>query len=316
MIIYILPINVIVILNRTPMNLKQMEVFIAVAESGSFSRGAEAAFITQSTVSQHISALEREFEIRLLDRTGKGALLTEGGKLFLEHARRILAEVRGAEAAMQRFRGVEGAELNVGGSNIPGDYMITPAIILLLKRFNSLTVTILQGDSHDILARLGREEVELGVVGGCFPDDRFHFSPLGEDEIRLFVSRAHPWAPRASVSLEELAEEPFIMREPGSGTGKAVTEALMKAGIDPLALKTRACLGSNEAVKQAVISGMGVSFVSGISVRDEVERGELAQVEVDGLQISRRFYLASRAGRELSPAARAFADVMQQIYKV
>jgi DNA-binding transcriptional LysR family regulator len=292
------------------MNLKQLEIFLAVAETGSFSRGAEATFITQSTVSQHISSLESDFGIRLLDRTGKGALLTEGGKVLFHHAQQVIADVQAINQAIQRFKGIEDTDLKIGGSNIPANYMIPELLPILLERFPKLRLTLIQGDSRDILEKLGREEIELGVVGSMFDDDEFDFAPLGRDEISLVVNRRHPWNSKNSVELAELINEPLVLREPGSGTDKTVTEALVKAGVSPQELKVTAYLGSNESVKQAVINGLGVSFVSEISVRKELERQELAVVKVKGLKISRHFYLASRAGRELSPAARAFAKVI------
>ena len=292
------------------MNLKQLEIFLAVAETGSFSRGAEATFITQSTVSQHISSLESDFGVRLLDRTGKGALLTEGGKVLFHHARQVITDIQAINQAMRRFKGVEDTDLRIGGSNIPANYMIPELLPVLIERFPKLRLTLIQGDSRDILEKLGREEIELGVVGSRFDDDEFDFAPLGRDEISLVVNHAHPWNGRKSVELAELMNEPLVLREPGSGTGKTVIEALVKAGVSPQKLKVTAYLGSNESVKQAVINGLGVSFVSEISVRKELEREEMTAVKVKGLKITRHFYLASRAGRELSPAARAFAKVI------
>lgn len=296
------------------MNLKQLEVFLAVAESGSFSRGAETTFITQSTVSQHISALEKEFGVKLLDRTGKGALLTSGGKVLLLHARRIIADAREIELTMNRFKGLEDATLSVGGSNIPGSYMIPAVLPLVLERFPALKITLLQGDSREILERIAREEVELGIIGSRFEDKGFTFSPLGKDEIRLIANRQHKWRKKKAVTIEEILEEEFILREPGSGTGKTVREALAKVGVSQDRLKVRAWLGSNEAVKHAVAGGLGISFLSELSVRRELARGELAEVCVRGVNISRHFYLASRSGREFSPAAEAFESVMREVY--
>lgn len=296
------------------MNIKQLEVFLAVAETGSFSKGANATFITQSTVSQHISALEREFELPLFDRTGKGALLTEAGKLLALHAGRILADLRGAELALHRFKGAEEATLKVGGSNIPADYMIPAALPRLLQRFPGLTTTVCQGDSRGILDKLLREEVELCVVGSRFNLEGIDYAPLGQDVIRLVTNRDHPWGRRAAVTVDEIASEPLIFRESGSGTGKSVLEALEQAGMNPRTLQIKAVLGSNEAIKQAVMGGLGVSFVSELSVRQELARGELAAVAVQGLEIVRRFHLAARAGRALSPAAKAFVAVMEEMY--
>ncbi|MBT1076145.1 selenium metabolism-associated LysR family transcriptional regulator [Geobacter grbiciae] len=297
------------------MNLKQLEVFLAVAESGSFSRGAEATFITQSTVSQHIAALEHELGVKLLDRTGRGALLTEGGKLLLEHARKVVAGAREIEPAMRRFRGVEEAELRVGGSNIPGDHMIPEVLPLFLARHPGVRLTLLQGDSREILDKVAREEVEIGIIGSSFDDEGFAFTPLGRDEIRLIAGSAHPLAGRGPVGIDVLARQEFIMREPGSGTARTIAHALAGAGVAPATLAVRASLGSNEAVKHAVASGLGVSFLSEISVRKELGRGELVEVPVEGLKISRTFYLVQRDGRELSPAARAFADLMRDQYR-
>jgi LysR family transcriptional regulator, low CO2-responsive transcriptional regulator len=307
-------INVIVKFNGVMVNLKQLEVFIKVAESGSFSKGAEATFITQSTVSQHISALENEFGMKLLDRTGKGALLTEGGKLLLDRARRLVDYAREIPLALGRFKGVEEANLNIAGSSIPGEYMIPAALPLLISRFPGITIILLQGDSREVLVKLMAEEVEFGVVGGRFAEDSLEFKPFARDELVLIATAGHRWSGVSGISKEELLGEPFVLRELGSGTGKASAEALREAGIDPGSVRVAAHLGSNEAVKRAVIAGIGVSFVSAISVQWELQQGVLIQVPVADVCIKREFYLASRKGRELSPAAVAFGAVMMELY--
>lgn len=296
------------------MNIKQLEVFLAVAETGSFSKGANATFITQSTVSQHISALEREFDLQLFDRTGKGALLTEAGKLLSLHAGRILADMCVAELALKRFKGGEDVELKVGGSNIPADYMIPPVLPRLLQRLPGLTATVCQGDSRGILEKLLKEEVELGVVGSRFELEGVEYAPVGQDLIRLVTSNTHPWCRRENIALSEIASEPLIFRETGSGTGKSVLEALESAGIKTAELKIKAVLGSNEAIKQAVMGGVGISFVSELSVRQELLRGDLVAVDLQGVTVVRSFYMASRAGRVLSPAAKIFVAIMEETY--
>jgi LysR family transcriptional regulator, low CO2-responsive transcriptional regulator len=296
------------------MNLKQLEVFINVAESGSFSKGAEATFITQSTVSQHISALENEFGLKLLDRTGKGALLTEGGKLLLERARRLIDYAREIPVALSRFKGVEEAVLRIAGSGIPGEYMIPSALPLLISRFPGLTLILLQGDSQEVLAKLLAEEIELGVVGGWRDEDGLEFTPFARDDLVLIAPAGHRWSGGDGVGLNDLLVEPMVLREPGSGTGKAASDALSEAGVNPTRLRVAAHLGSNEAVKRAVIAGVGVSFVSAISVQRDLEQGSLVQVPVTGIDIRRQFYLVRRKGRELSPAALALSAVLRELY--
>ena len=296
------------------MNLKQLEVFIKVAESGSFSKGAEAAFITQSTVSQHICALESEFGLKLLDRTGKGARLTEGGKLLLKHARRVAEVAREIPLALGRFKGIEEAELAVAASSIPGAYMIPEALPLLLGRYPGIMLTLLQGDSRWVREMVLAAEVECGVVGGQFAGEGLEFTPFAKDELVLIAPAGHRWSGATAIDLEEVAAEKLLLREVGSGTGKAQAQALHGAGLACEKLRVAARLGSNEAVKRGVMAGLGVSFVSQLSVQSELALGALIRVEVAGIRIARDFYLVKRSGRELSPAAVAFTEVMTARY--
>ncbi|MBI5968117.1 MAG: LysR family transcriptional regulator [Deltaproteobacteria bacterium] len=297
------------------MNLKQLEVFLAVAETGSFSRAAEATFITQSTVSQHISSLEAEFDLKLLDRTGKGVFPTQGGKILLEHARQILSQAKEVPLAMKRFKGLEEASVKIGVSNIPGNYIIPAALPYFIDRYPGVTLTILEGDSQETMDRLKKEEIEIGIIGTLFDEEDIDFKPLGRDKIVLVVKGNHPWAGRKSINLNELLNEKFIIREAGSGTEKTVREALVRASIEPSQMKVRASLGSNEAVKQAVVNGIGAAFISQMSIRKELTQGEVAIVKVKGLTISRCFFLISRLKRDLSPPARAFAHLLQDMYR-
>jgi len=295
-------------------NLKQLEIFMAVAATGSFSKGAEASYLTQSTVSQQILALEDEFGLRLFDRTGKGALLTEGGKLLLERAQRLVGYAREIPVAINRFKGVEEAHLKVAGSSIPSEYLIPAMLPSLLKRYSGLTVSIVQGDSKEVQQWLLSGQAEYGVVGGHFPEDGLDFEPFSSDEIVLVAPAGHRWAGVGAITAEELLSEPFVVREAGSGTGQAMLAALKGVGLDPLALREAVSLGSNHAVTRAVIAGVGVAFVSSVAVELELAQGLLARVPVQGVQITRQFYLVKRKGRELSPAAKAFSETVKAFY--
>ncbi|MGA7826396.1 MAG: selenium metabolism-associated LysR family transcriptional regulator [Geobacteraceae bacterium] len=297
------------------MNLRQLEVFIAVAESGSFSRAAQDTFLTQSTVSQHVSSLESEFELKLLDRTGKGALLTEAGKILLLHARRVIAEAREVPQVLSRFRGLEKVVLRIGGSNIPACHMIPECIPSFRKQHPGVVISLSQGDSRETLERLVREEVEFVLIGNRFAEKGFDYTPLTLDTISLVVPAGHPWSGRDTVLPEDLLNEPLIFREPGSGTDRAFRDEFEKTGYAPEQLKVSMHLGSNEAVKQAILNNAGISFLSELSVRKECERGELSVVKVKGMAISRHFYLVTHQGRELSPAADAFtACILKRFY--
>lgn len=294
------------------MNLRQLELFIAIAESGSFSRGAEKALLTQSTVSQHIASLESEVGLRLLDRTGRGAELTAAGQLFLDHARSVLSELFTLRASLASFSGLADAPLCVGASNIPGTYLIPRLLPELTRRHPGIRLTLLGGSSRAILDRLLSGEVELAVVGSHPDLPGCDFTPLTPDLLVLVVGPQHPWQQAATITPQQLAEEALLLRESGSGSDLALCAALLELGLDPAGLQVAARLGSNEAIKESIAGGFGAAFLSESSIRREVARGELMVVPVAGLRVSRHFWLASRRQRTPSPAAAAFAALLQE----
>jgi LysR family transcriptional regulator, low CO2-responsive transcriptional regulator len=296
------------------MNLRQLEVFAAVAETGSFSRAAEEVLLTQSTVSQHVAALENQLGVKLFDRTGRGAELTEAGQLFRRHARQVLVACAELRETMARFCGLDGPELTVGASNIPANYLLPSLLPELAVRHSGIVLNVVAGDSREIIGRLLHGEFAVAVVGSRCPDQDVEFTPLLADTLRLVVGVGHPWRGRQLVELAELAGTPLLTREAGSGSGRAVEQALQTAGLPLPQLHIAARLGSNEAVKQAVMAGCGAAFLSALSVERELASGDLAVVTVAGLQVERRFWLALRRGRSLSPAADAFVRLLTGRY--
>ncbi len=292
------------------MNLRQLELFVAIAETGSFSRGAEAVSLTQSTVSQHISALEDEVGTHLFDRTGRGVILTSGGELFLSHARRILAERDALQQSMAGFKGLESARLSVGASNIPANYLLPPLLPQLNKDYPGIALTMMTGDTSEVIKALLEAEIELALVGSRITNDAIAFEPLMNDSLVLIVGDDHRWSRLGMVSVAELLDEPLIVREAGSGSGQSLDNALRKAGHDPAEVNVAACLGSNEAVIQTVANGYGCAFVSEVSVRSRIARKELYKIDVDGLIVERQIWLAKLKSRTLSPAAEVFTSLL------
>ncbi len=298
------------------MNLRQLELFVAVVESGSFSRGAETASLTQSTVSQHIATLENEAELRLLDRTGQGVILTSAGELFLQHARQVLAECDRLRQAMAGFRGLQQASLTVGASNIPANYLIPAILPRLAAEHPGIALTMQTGDSRAMLDLLLADDVELAVVGSRDDDRGVEYLPLTSDLLVLAVSFQHPWSQGPTQWPGSLAECPMIVRESGSGSDQALRQALRQAGFDPDRLQIAVRLGSNEAVRQALLNGFGAAFLSEISIRQELKRGELVKVLVTDFVVQRQFWLVTRERRTASPAAQVFAALMQESFAV
>ena len=296
------------------MTLRQLELFVAVAETKSFSRGAELIALTQSTVSQHIAALEQEVNTRLLDRTSKGIHLTAGGQVFLQHARRVLAERDVLTQAMAGFHGLEKARLDLGASNIPANYLIPELLPRLNEEYPGIALNMRIGDTQEILDELRSGEVELGIVGGKVEDEVFVYTPLMTDLLVLIVGPGHPHYGTQQISQQELLNLPIIVREDGSGTYRALQKALLAAGLEPDTLNIVARLGSNEAIRQTVAAGFGCAFVSSLSIRKGLEHGELRKVDVQNLRVERQLWLVRLRERTASPANEAVSALLLRAY--
>jgi DNA-binding transcriptional LysR family regulator len=292
------------------MTLKQLEVFLAIARNSSFSKGAEDLQITQSTASQHIQTLEEEFGVKLFDRGQSGAMLTEAGKLFLERARRIRNECEASLSAMHRFRDMEDVVLRVGASSIPGTRLLPAMLGRFIEKCPKMRLEVTQCNSRSVLQMLLAEEIELGFVGCRFDDDQVKCTVIAEDSIICTVSPALPTNAKQSLSQAELCKVPIVMREPGSGTGETVYKALAGTWIRKEALRIVAELGSDESVKRAVLNRAGYAFISRMSVAEELASGSLVSVRIPNVDIKRKFFAVSRAGRELSPGAGVLLELM------
>jgi len=292
------------------MTLKQLEVFVAIAETGSFSKGGEKNGITQSTASQHILGLEEELGIRLFDRGRGGALLTEAGKLFLSRAGKILSDCAGSRDAIRRFLCMEDVTLRVGASDVAGSLMIPSILGTFRKIHPNVRLEVIQGNSRSVARKLVDEKVELGFLGGRFDDERILFEQMGEDSLVCAVSPELDSGGKASLSQAELCKVPLIAWEDGSGTQKAILEALTGTWINKYSLTIVARLGSSEAIRRALLSGAGYAFISARAISEELASGQLTAIKVPGVKITRKFYAARRDGRELSPAAAAFLELM------
>jgi DNA-binding transcriptional LysR family regulator len=293
------------------MDLRQLEIFAKVAEMGSFSRAAEALHLTQPTVSEHIRALEDELGVRLLDRLGRGTATTRAGQLLLSYATRILALSREARQALEGYQGRMRGELVVGGSTIPGEYLLPAVIGRFREKFPEVSTRLVIGGSQAVVDWVADGRVELGVVGARLPQRGLEFHDLSPDEEVVVVPAGHPWQGRAQVTLEDLAREPLIIRERGSGTRAAFESALERAGVDLASLRVAGELGSNQAIKQAVKAGMGITVMSRIAVEDESRQGVLAFLRVRDLAVTRGFYVVTHRERSRSPVAEAFRLVLE-----
>jgi len=294
------------------MDFWQLTIFCKVVEFKSFSRAAEAIYLSQPTVSSHIKDLEEHCGFRLLDRLGKEVLPTKAGELLFSYAKRLLALRDETETALSQFRGITKGTLSLGGSTIPGGYILPAIIGRFAKTHPEVQISLTIRDTREIADGILNGDVELAVTGAPLSDPAIFQEPLFEDDMRLIVPTGHPWAKRKSIPMEMLKAEPFVTREKGSGTLKSLDQSLTDAGFNPSNLKIAARMGNTVSVCEAVKCGVGVSILSTRAVERDIQAGLLAAIAIEGVDLKRSFYLTRHKKRTPSPLADAFADFLRK----
>ena len=281
---------------------RQLRVFAEVARQGSVLRASEVLHLTPPAVSLQIKEIESQVGQRLFDRANRRITLSTAGEYFLVYARRLLGTLKEAEDAMARFARLETGRLTIG--------MVSSAkyfLPQLLARFHTehpaVDVRLRLGNREQLVALMEANEVDLCVMGRPPVDFASRAEPFAMHPHVLVTAPTHRFARAESVPAQALADEPFIVREPASGTRTAMQEYLDRYRLKPSFVME---MPSNEAIKQAVMAGMGVSLLSLHTIGLEWQSGLIAAPTVEGLPLMRRWNIVNRAAKQLSPAAEAF----------
>ncbi|MHB1015312.1 MAG: selenium metabolism-associated LysR family transcriptional regulator [Desulfurivibrionaceae bacterium] len=293
------------------MDLHRLEVFCKVVELKSFTKAAEAIFLSQPTVSEHIRSLEEMLGERLVDRLGREALPTQAGQLLYKYARKILRLRQEAMQAMASYRGTLAGHLSLGASTIPGAYILPQRIGAFKKLHPAIQITLSIGNSRTVADGVLAGDTEFGVVGARWSDPALEWLEILDDELVLAVYPSHPFAGKKEVKPAQLLNEPMIIRERDSGTRRVVAQLLEKH-LDLARLQIVAEMGSTEAVRQGIKSEVGIAILSSRAVAEDIERGSLVTVPLANIRLSRPFYLIIRKNRQSSPICSTFLDFLQQ----
>ena len=293
------------------MDIHRLEVFCKVVELKSFTRAAEASFLSQPTVSEHIRSLEEILGERLVDRLGREALPTQAGQILYKYAKKIIRLRQETMQAMASYRGEMAGHLALGASTIPGAYVLPQRIGGFKKLHPAIQITLAIGNSRTVADGVLAGDTEFGVVGARWSDPALEWVEILDDELVLAVYPSHPFAKEKAVEPAQLLNEPMIIRERDSGTRRVVTQLLEKH-LDLARLQIVAEMGSTEAVRQGVKSEVGIAILSRRAVAEDIERGSLVAVPLADIRLSRPFYLITRKNRQPSPICSTFLVFLQQ----
>jgi DNA-binding transcriptional LysR family regulator len=292
------------------MTLRQLQVFLAVAREKSFSRAAKSIHSSQPTMSEHVAELELELGKKVFFRRGREVTLTEAGRVLERYAASAILAVESARQAVDDLDGLGHGSLMIGASTTPGIYVIPEVIANFRVRHPGVELRLQIANSRVIEDRVKARELDLGVVGGHAVSPGEECLAVGfADELLLIVPPRHAWAKRRFIAPEALAREPLLMREEGSATRSVTERALQRAGVRFQAAME---LDHTEAIKQAVMAGLGVAFISVYAVRGEVATRRLHALRLRGIRVQRHFHVIHHEARRLTASARAFMEVLAQ----
>lgn len=290
--------------------LPHLETFAQAAELSSFTAAARSLGLTQAAVSQRVAALEKELGSPLFRRRGGRVELTEAGRRLHEFAQRILDLHRQAREEVSGVSTPVAGELNLAASSVPGERLLPGLLSAFRARYPRIQVRATVTDSQAVFEQLGHGRADLGLVGRRAAEGHWEHRRLSLDTLALIVPAGPAWTGRVRASLDELYDQPLLLREAGSGSRWCLEQALAEAGRSVAELRVAAELGSNEAIKEAVLRGLGVAVLSVHAVHKEVGAGQLCALAVDGLRLDREIFAVWDGRRALPIPARLFLDLI------
>lgn len=286
--------------------LRQLKVFETVARRLSFSRAAEELHLTQPAVSTQVKLLETHAGLPLFEQLGKKIYLTPAGKEMLHFSRAIIQQFREADEAMDQLKGIAGGKLNVAVISA-GDYFFPRLLAEFTRRHPGVALNLAVHNREELLRQLADNLTDLAVMVRPPKDMDTVNEPFAPHPYVIVAAPGHPLAAKKRISIATLAREPFVAREKGSDTWNSMEDAFGARLADlNIAMEIR----STETIKQAVIAGMGISFLSAHTISAELQLGNLVVLDVQGFPLKLNWYVVHRKNKRLPPVALAFKNFL------
>ena len=286
--------------------LHQLKVFEAIARSGSFTRAAEELFLTQPTVSQQIKQLTKAVGLPLFEQVGKRLYLTDAGQEVLKVCRDISERLSQMEMTLAELKGLKQGNLRLAVITT-AKYFVPRLLGPFRHRYPGINISLQVTNRQQVLERLSKNLDDLYILGQPPSNLDISLRPVLENPLVVIAPHNHPLAQEKNIPLQRLAEEPFIMREPGSGTRMAVERFFEENRVT---INVEMEIGSNEAIKQAIVGGLGLSVLSRHALALEGKKGPLTILDVEGIPIQRHWYIVYPASKQLSVVASTFLEYL------
>ena len=275
------------------MDIRQIETFVEVVRLESFSKAAEKLFITQPTVSNHITALEKELGSDLIDRSGRLFRVTPSGKILYEHAEKIIDQINNAKYEIDAYdKGLQG-KISILSSSIPREYILPDLIKSFLEIHPKISFSLQGSDSKEAIRRILTYENDFAIVGKMNNNPKLDFVKLVKDESVLIVpnDKFKKYKNGQSIDFDEILDESFILREYGSASLETIINAIYQSSKDARQLRIVGTCDDNEAIKSLVSKGVGLSFMNKIAIERDIKENRFKYLNIKGVDLAKKSYL-------------------------
>ena len=298
------------------MNLKQLEAFVQVSESGSFSKAAKELFLTQPTISAHISSLEKELNVRLFIRNTKEVSLSDDGKDLYRYAKQITDLEKAIEERFYMDSDDGKHVITIAASTIPAQYLLPKVLMCYRERYPKEQIKIMETDSSEVVTQVVDHMVDVGFTGTVLEKRHCKYIPFYKDELAVIT----PDTPEYRILKEQnrddidwIKRKPLILREEGSGTRKEAEKQLKNAGISMETLDIVASIANQETIKKSVKQGMGITVLSRLAAEDE---DGLLIFPIPGADEGRDINLVYNKNYQTTRSADRFIRIVKEVYDI
>lgn len=298
------------------MNLKQLEAFVRVADNSSFSNAAKKMALKQSTVSCHISSLEKELKVRLFIRNTKDVKLSKDGEILYQYAKQMIdMEGRIKKIFISNKKKDEDKCVNIAASSIPMQYLLPDLLAKYMESYPNNPVKVVEMDSKQVIEKVNQCMVNIGLTGTMIEKTNCKYMPIYQDELVIAAPNLERYQ---KIKFEEthlqwIMKEPIIVREEGSGTRKEAERQLQKLGVNVEGLNIVACMENPEVIKRSVKNGLGITIISKLAIEKEVERGEILEIPLSSQKLKRDLYLIYNKNSYLSKSTEEFIQLVKEL---
>ena len=297
------------------MNLKQLEAFVQIADSGSFSKAAKDLYLTQPTISAHVSTLEKELNTRLFVRNTKEVKLSDSGTVLYDYAKQMIVLQKQIEDTFAVREEKAQQRITIAASTIPAQYLLPDILAKFVEKYPNQQFKIVEADSSQVVEMVVNHKVDIGFAGTVIDKRLCKYIPFYQDELIVIAPNNEKYRNISCADAAWIVNEPLIMREEGSGTRKEAEKQLKKIGVNIAKLNVIASMENPEAIKRAVASGMGISLISRLAAEMELEKGNLIAFPISSEDMRRDIHLIYNRNLQLSRSADRLVKVVKEMYK-